>query len=601
VARRRFARRFLWVAFLAMCGVLAVAGLVVLLVARRGVSQEMLWRSKLWFLLALEAAYGTALAAALIATPALGLLLLAARRRAARPKLARGLLLCISLLLGMALAEAGAWVWRARLERTGVLALARPGRAAAGRFELEPAGSLADPVLPTRFPEPPERAVTLVVLGESSAEGVPFNLYALSAGSLVRWQLEDLLPGRQFQLVNLAASGETLERQHRKLATLAYRPDVLMIYCGHNEFSSRMPWSRDVPYYRDEQVPSLWETVHERVEQTSPFCGLIGQAADTCRVAIAPRGGYRALVDTPAYTAAEFARLLADFRRRLDVIVSYAETVGAVPILIIPPANDSGFEPNRSFLPPATPRAEREAFAREFRAARDFEMGRGRAAAGLYQSLMARQPGFGEGHFRLARLLEEQEAWSDAYRHAIAARDEDGLPMRCPTAFQDAYRDVAARHRVILIDGQALFHAIGSHGLLGYDLFLDAMHPSLRGQIALAQAILHGLRARRAFDWPESTPAPVLDPARCAAQFGLGLAAWKKICDWGAMVHDLLASGSHDPSERLARRRNYEIAARRIAHGEVPESVGLPNIGVPRAVLVVPEAVILTGVPSGTP
>jgi hypothetical protein len=577
-------------------GTLAVAGLLVLLVVRRGVSQETLWRSKLGVLLGLEAAYGTALAATLIATPALGLLLVAARRRGAvRPKLARALLLGTSLLLGMVLAEAGAWAWRARLERTGVLALARPGRPAAA---LEPAGSPADPVLPTRFPPAPEKTVTLVVLGESSAEGVPFNLYALSAGSLVRWQLEELVPGRQFQLVNLASSGETLERQHRKLATLAYRPAVLMIYCGHNEFSSRMPWSRDVPYYLDQRAPSFREAVRERLERMSAFCGLIGQAADTCRVAITPRGGYRALVDAPAYTTAEFARVLADFRRRLDVIVSYVETLGAVPILIIPPANDSDFEPNRSFLPPTTPRAECEAFAREFGAARRLELSDDRAAAERYQSLLDRQPRFAEAHFRLARLLGGQGAWAEAYRHAIMARDGDGLPMRCPTAFQDVYRDVAARHRVILIDGQALFHAIGSHGLLGHGLFLDAMHPSLRGQIALAQAILHGLRARRAFDWPESVPAPILDPVQCAAHFGLGPEAWKKICEWGAMVYDLLASGSHDPSGRLARCRAYEAAARRIAQGEPPDSVGLPNVGTPEPVPVVPGAVILTEVPA---
>jgi hypothetical protein len=601
VTGRSRTRSFPWIAVVTACGTLVAAGLLAVRFAGKGVSQETLWRAKLGLLLGLEVAYIAALATTLIAIPTLGFLLLAARRRGARqpqPRLARGLLLGTSLLLGMVLAEAGAWAWRARLERSGVLALANPGPPVRGGLVPESAGSPADVVLPTRFPAPAEKTVTLVVLGESSAEGVPFNLYALSAGSLVRWQLEELLPGRRFQLVNLASSGETLERQHLKLASLAYRPDVLMIYSGHNEFSSRMPWSRDVSHYSDEQDPSRWEAVVARVERASWFCGLIRQAADTCRVAIPPpRGGYRALVDKPAYTPAEFAHVLADFRQRLERITAYAERLRAVPILVIPPANDSGFEPNRSFLPPATHRAEREAFAREFRAARRLEGSDPAAAARRYQSLLDRQPGFAEAHFRLARLLDGQGAWGEAYRHAIAARDHDGLPMRCPTAFQEVYRDVAARHRVILIDGQGLFHAIGRHGLLGDDLFLDAMHPSLRGQIALAQAILHGLRARGALDWPESTPAPILDPARVAAHFGLGPAAWKKLCDWGAMVYDLLSSGSHDPAERLARRRAYEAAARRIAQGEAPEALGLPNVGTPAPVPAVPEAVILTGVP----
>jgi hypothetical protein len=579
-----------------------LVGLLAVLLAGRHLSQEAFWRLKLGLLIALEAVYAATLAATLLVTPTLGLWLVAARRqRAARPKLARALLLGTSLLLGIFLAEAGAWGWQARLKRAGVLAAVSPRRSAPEGLGLEPDASPTAITLPTRFPPSPKSTFTLVVIGESSAEGVPFNLYALSAGSLVRWQLEELFPGRQFQLVNLASSGETLERQHFKLASLTYRPDVLMIYSGHNEFSARMPWSRDVSHYRDEQAPSRWEALVERVEGTSWFCGLIRQAADTCRVAIAPpRGGYRALVDKPAYTPAEFVGLRDDFRRRLELIVAYAERLGAVPILIVPPGNDSGFEPNRSFLPAETLRADREAFAREFRAARRLEAtDRARAAAG-YRRLLDRQPGFAETHYRLARLRAADSAWSEAYRHAVAARDNDGMPMRCPTAFQDAYRAVAGRHRVILIDGQVLFHAIGRNGLLDDELFLDAMHPSLRGQIALAQAILQGLRARRAFDWPESTPAPILDPARCAAHFGLGPAAWKKLCDWGAMVYDLLSSGPHDTSGRLARRHDYEAAAQRLARGEAPEALGMPNVGTPAPVPAVPEAVILTEVPAGS-
>ena len=81
-------------------------------------------------------------------------------------------------------------------------------------------------------------------------------------------------------------------------------------------------------------------------------------------------------------------------------------------------------------------------------------------------------------------------AWAEAYQHYVAARDLDGMPMRCLTSFQQAYHDVAARHDCAVVDGQAVFHAIGPHGLVDDTLFHDAMHPSLRGHIALASEIL---------------------------------------------------------------------------------------------------------------
>src|SRR5262249_8200314 len=162
------------------------------------------------------------------------------------------------------------------------------------------------------------------------------------------------------------------------------------IYCGHNEFSSRLDWGRDLDHYFDERLPTVWSLLLERVEATSPLCGLIRETADKCRIAIPPpRQGHRSLVDVPAYSATEARILLVDFRRRLEAIVSYAERLGALPVLIAPPGNDAGFEPNRSFLPAATPRSEREAFAREFRAARQAEATDPAAALAAYRSLLA--------------------------------------------------------------------------------------------------------------------------------------------------------------------------------------------------------------------
>jgi len=303
-------------------------------------------------------------------------------------------------------------------------------------------------------------------------------------------------------------------------------------------------------------------------------------------------------VDVPAFTTTESTTLLLDFRRRLEAIVSYAERVGALPVLILPPASDAGFEPNRSFLPASTPRFEREAFAREFLAARRAEAADPEGAQATYRALLARQPGFAEAHYRLAQLLERTGSWEEAYRHYIRSRDLDGYPMRCLTAFQDAYREVAARHDCVFIDGQSYFHAIAGHGLLDDGLFHDAMHPSLRGQIALAQAVLGGLRARGAFGWPKDSPEPTIDPVRCVKHFPVGRAVWRRICLWGIMFYDSCWRIRYDSTHRLAKKKAFAIAAERIEAGEAPEAVGLPNIGTPEPVsaptVVEPRAVART-------
>jgi lysophospholipase L1-like esterase len=423
----------------------------------------------------------------------------------------------------------------------------------------------------------------------------------VSVGAIVAWQLQEILPARPARLQVLAESGHTLEWQQRRLQHVTRRPEILIIYAGHNEISGRLFWWRDPPYYFDDELPTAWSLMVERAEAVSPLCGMIRETADKCRIAIPPpRTGYRALVDVPVYTSTEFTTLLLDFRRRLEAVVTYAERVGAIPVLILPPANDAGFEPNRSFLPAATPRGERNAFARDFLAARRLESGDPAAAITAYRALLARQPGFAEAHYRLAQLLDRASAWDEAYEHYVAARDLDGYPMRCVTAFHDIYREVAARHDCILIDSQAYFHAIGRHGLLDDHLFFDGMHPSFRGQIALAQAVLHSLRERGAFGWPADSPAPIIDPARCAEHFGLKRAAWRYVCAWGIMFYDLCHSMLYDQTRRRAMKQVFATAVDRIDAGEPAESLGIPSVGVPEPVPVSDEGLRVISPPSRT-
>ena len=515
------------------------------------------------FLISLELAYGAVLVAAVIGVAVFSGILSSTRRGGRGRSLgARGLLLCLCCLVGLALAEMGAAARRASMHKA-----------------RSPKG---DPALPLHFAGATQDGeVTLVVLGESSAFGMPFETW-FSVGHIVAWQLGLAIPERRFRVEMLAMPGDTLEGQHHKLAGLSHKPDALIVYCGHNEFAAHISYSRKVDHYADDRPSALLWGLDDFAVRASPLCALIRETADKFRVGeVPPFDLHPPLVDWPAYTPAEFAANLADFGRRLEAMTVYAGRVGAIPILVIPPANDARFDPNRSFLTGETTRAERTAFAHDFQAARALEDSDWTQAMEAYRALLARQPGFAETHYRMACLLEEAGAWDEAYRHYVAARDLDGLPMRCLTPFQDAYRQVAERHDSILVDGQSLFHAIGQHGLLEDHLFHDGMHPSLLGHIALAQGILEALHDRRAFGWSSDAPAPTIDPARCAAHFGLEPKDWKRLAERGSMFYYGTASLRYDPRQRRDKQRAFQAASQRIEAGEAAETIGLPNVGIP--------------------
>jgi hypothetical protein len=547
------------------------------------------WKAGLIFLIALEIAYWLVALLTLLGIVALGLSRLRVPRYRRHPMISRGLLLCVSLIFGLIASETVGVIWPFRSNQLSAVPI-EGLRLDASSAQSSPAALTSrDIPMPTTFAEAKKNGeIDLVVVGESSAQGVPYDFW-VSIGHIIGWQLKEAIPGRTIRLNIVALSGDTLEKQHAKLGTLSRRPDALIIYCGHNEFSARFPWSSDPHHYFDDLLPSVWDQLAERMEDVSPLTKLIHQTAEKCRIAIPPPpNGNRALVDLPVYTRADYDAILIDFRRRLELIVSYAERIGALPILIVPPSNDAGFEPNRSFLPAGTRREQRDAFRRDFLTARRTEETDPKRSLDQYRALLDRQPGFAETHYRIAHLLEGEEAWDEAYRHYVMARDLDGNPMRMLSEFQHTYHEVAARHDCILIDGQSHFHTIGRHGLLDDALFQDGFHPSLRGQIALAQAVLHALQKRRAFGWPHDSPAPVIDPASCVKHFGLTPEVWRRVCLWGIMFYDLTTGARYDSSHRLQMKLALATAAVRIKAGEAPESVGLPNVGVPEPVPDVP-------------
>ncbi len=439
-------------------------------------------------LLAAEVTYGVLLLTVPLVLIALTVALLRARRRGAgRIWLIRGLALCVAVSVSLAMAEGLASAW---------LAWTR----------------VPMPWLKTRFPDPPDPStVNILVLGASSAVGVPYHDW-LSVAEIVAWKLREAVPDRRFAIEYLARPGLTLDKIHFWMMSMTRRPDLVILYAGHNEFDSRYNWSHAAIHYSDEMPPRR-VTLESFAREHSPLCRLIQQTIEIYRISMPPpRHVTRQLVDVPVYTGAEYAERLHDFRTRLDVMVSYCERLGAMVVLVPPPGNDADFEPNRSFLPSRTTREERLEFAREFEAAREIEKVDPARGIAAYQALLARQPVFADAHYRLARLLEAAGQRDEANRHYVAARDYDGFPMRCVSEFLAAYHEVAARHpRAILVDAPELLRTLSTRGTLGDEFFADGLHPSLIGFTEMAQAILQRLHARGRSAGPRhrrSRPSP---------------------------------------------------------------------------------------------
>jgi hypothetical protein len=534
-------------------------------------------------------------AVALVASIGLIVGALAMRKRSradapGRRRQVRMLALGVVILLSLIALDAGAAAWSAWQQRTPWLPeppkrprFGEPGGPDPTAGDDVPAAEDTEPdTTPTASPLPvPPGALRILVIGESSARGEPYHPW-LSVGQIAAWKLESVLSGRPVVVDMWARGGATIRQMHERLADLTYRPDALILYVGHNEFESRFPWMREPGGYYHDDMPALYSPAALLAAlRLSPLCRLVLETWDRQRIDLRPpRTATRELIDQPIYTPDEYAAILAEFARRLEAIAVYCEGIGTLPIFVIPASNDGGYDPSRSVLRPETPRAERVAFASEVQRARGLEETDPAEALRLDRELAARHPEFAETHYRLAGLLERAGEWDEARRHYVAAREDDGLPLRCPEDFRRAYRDVAARHpAVLLVDGPKVLEAASAHGILDDRLFHDAQHPNLRGYTALARDLLDQLRARRAFGWPEGVAAQLVDADVCARHFGIDAGRWETICGREEWFFDVTAYVRYDPAFRLARADDYRRARDAIKAGRGLAEAGIPGWG----------------------
>ena len=196
--------------------------------------------------------------------------------------------------------------------------------------------------------------------------GVPYDGW-LSVGTLVSRELQKAIPTHHFRVEVLAEKGATLEIMHRKLARLTERPDMLVLFSGHNEFLGRFSLSNRVAYYADERSSWTGQGWFDLARRFSPLYTLICENLEKHRLSVTPSqslGITDTLVGRPICTSDDVKAVLVDFHRRLEAIVTDCEEIGCLPVLIIPPGNDAS-TPNQSYALASTNAAARSALARQ--------------------------------------------------------------------------------------------------------------------------------------------------------------------------------------------------------------------------------------------
>lgn len=340
----------------------------------------------------------------------------------------------------------------------------------------------------------PRGGFRVFTLGGSSAWGFPWGARVAFPRALGR-ALAASYPGRSVESVNAAAMSYGSARLRRLTAEiLTYAPDLLVVFEGHNEFVERdladriesapRPAAGIRILLRSSLYAALtraWESVRPREKDTAPEAETgVGQLL-----------GLDVVRQTERYADdARKAEAVGRFRTNFEAIVDAARAAGVPVVVCTVPSNLAGWAPNQSVFDPSIGAMERQAIEGTIRSAREgLARGAAEPAARLLEAAAARAPGHAEVRFRLGEAYAALGRYEDARREFRLARDLDAMPTRALGAINEAIRGLAGIPGVTIVDVEALFDAEAEHGLPGFDLLEDYVHPKPHAHRIIAKAL----------------------------------------------------------------------------------------------------------------
>ncbi len=354
----------------------------------------------------------------------------------------------------------------------------------------------------------PSNGFRLFTLGGSSAVGFPWGTEAAFT-RLLGESLQATYPERAVEAVNASAMSYASHRLRLLAAELVrYQPDVFVLYEGHNEFVERRFYDK----LRPAPLRGLQRVLfHSR---------LLTWLAERLPARRARSGGAATTGELLGFEVVREKGIFADdgprrevertFEANLRAILELAAQAGARVVLCTVASNVRDWRPHHSVLDAALTTEQRDRLvALRARSEGALRERRPQEALAALEQAGAISPGHAEIQFRLGRLYEEQRRFGDARQAYRRARDADAQPARASTAINDAIRRVARERGVPLLDVERLFEAASPHGLVGFNLIEDYVHPKPEGHRLIALE-LYRLFVREGLAGPRREPEQAL-------------------------------------------------------------------------------------------
>ena len=334
--------------------------------------------------------------------------------------------------------------------------------------------------------EKPKNGIRLFVQGGSTAAGYPYGLGA-SIASMLENRLRQSWPDKPVEVVNTALSAvNSYTLLDVADDIIAQRPDVVLIYAGHNEFVGIMGVGSN---YRLAESPAATAVylqlkqlhLYKLLEQMLASKPAVAANSQEKRTLMSKMAAAQPItVDSPLYQAG-----LAQFQRNMRLLLAKYRDAG-IPVYLATVASNIADQP---------PFQSADLTPEQLRSLTALQQGDSSQFASLATEAKTQQHALLT--YQLGRWLRQQQRVEEAQQWLSLARDFDTLRFRAPQAINEQIKAFADNKAVWLVDAEQALRDHSPDGLIGRQLMLEHLHPNLPGYFVIADAFYQALASSK--------------------------------------------------------------------------------------------------------
>ncbi len=340
------------------------------------------------------------------------------------------------------------------------------------------------------------REYRIFCLGGSTVQGRPFAIET----SFTTWleiNLNAADPSRIWEVVNCGGVSYASYRLAPIVEEiLHYRPDLIILLTGHNEFLEDRTY-QPIKTLSWPARPAL--ELASRLRLFVLFRELVQRFWGPTRE---PADAEKPLLPEEVDTILDYQGGLASYHRdeswRRDVIAHFGYNLGrmigmardrGVPVILVNPIANLETPPFKSEHRRGLSDVELQRFEDLWNEARGLY---GRDLP-LAVEFLKQARAIDDQHagllFSLGKCEQELARFSEARESLSRAKEEDVCPLRILEPMNQTILDVGRVTRTPVVDLVPLFESLSHGGILGYDWLVDHVHPSIQGHRRIAQAL----------------------------------------------------------------------------------------------------------------